>query len=301
MKNILMAACGLAVLLSSCSERKSESAAPSTKEAVMAAPATAAPAPASDEQDAAAEVAGSARPATPAVPAARLLIYHADLRLKVPSLPRTSRSLDSLVHRHGGYLSAATEAHEEGEWRQDMTIRVLPAHFQPLLAALGGMGTVEAKKLTTDDVTAQHADIAARLRTKRAVEQRYVALLASAKKISEVLEVESKIGEVREEIESTESRLKALNDEVAYSTISLTCYQPLVQPVHDAPIISFASRLADSFYTGWSLLTGLCIGAVAIWPLLLLGGAAWFAVRRWRRVAPKAPPAVSQSERRPPN
>ena len=286
MKNTLRAALGLALLLTSCSQIKSENAAAPTQHMILESPAPASAAPSQEANaDATAKVTDSAQPVPSSIPAARLLVYHAELRLKVQSLPRASSSLDSLVRRNGGYLSAATEVREEDEWRQAMTIRVSPARFQPLMAALSGVGTVEEKKLTTDDVTAQHADIAARLSTKRAVEQRYVALLARAKKISEILEIESKIGEVREEIESTESQLKTMNDEVAYSTISLTCYQPLVQPVHDAPIVSFASRMADSFYTGWSLLTSFLIGVVAIWPFLLLGGVAWWVLRRWRRVA----------------
>lgn len=213
----------------------------------------------------------------------RLLIYHADLRLEVPNLPRASASLDSLVRRNEGFLSAATETRSDGEWRQVMTIRVRPARFHSLLAALGGLGTVEEKKLTTDDVTAQHADVAARLATKRAVEKRYVDLLSRARKISEILEIEGKIGEVREEIESTESRLKTLDDEVGYSTISLACYQVLPQPVPEAPVVSFASRVVESFYTGWTLLTGLIIGLVASWPLWLLAPVAWWLLRRWRK------------------
>ena len=241
---------------------------PNTEEAAAdAAPGAAAPLP---------------LPATIVAPS-RLLIYHADLRLKVPSLPRASSSLDSLVRRNDGFLSAATETRTDGEWRQLMTIRVRPARFHALLAALGGLGTVEEKKLTTDDVTAQHADVAARLATKRAVEKRYVDLLGRARKISEILEIEGKIGEVREEIESTESRLKTLDDEVGYSTISLACYQVLPQPVPEAPVVSFASRVVESFYTGWTLLTGLFIGLVAIWPLLLLAPVAWWALRRWRQ------------------
>ena len=152
-----------------------------------------------------------------------------------------------------------------------------------LLAAVGRLGAVENKKITTDDVTAEHADVAARLRTKRAVEQRYVALLSQAKKIQDILDIEEKIGQVREEIESTESRLKTLNDEVAYSTITLTCYQVLPQSTPDAPVVSFGSRLLESVYDGWSMLTSLVIGAVTIWPLWLLGAAIWWAVRRWRR------------------
>jgi hypothetical protein len=232
--------------------------------------------------DATAEVSPSPKPIQPVVAASRLLVYHADLRLKVNNLSCASASLDSLVQRNSGYLSASTEVRQDGEWRQAMTIRIAPSRFRPLMAALSGLGTVEEKKLTTDDVTAQHADIAARLATKRAVEKRYVDLLARAKKISEVLEIESKIGEVREEIESTESRLKTLNDEVAYSTISLTCYQILAQNAPEAPVVSFASRVMESFYTGWTIITSLVIGLIALWPFLLLAPVIWWAVRRWR-------------------
>ena len=293
MKNTLRAALGLAALLAGCSQNENQKARVSVAEkSMMDVPMMASSPPPSGEslEDAVADVTDATKPQPipTAVPTARLLIYHADLRLKVQNLSRASTSLDSLVRRHGGYVSGATEVREETEWRQAMTIRVLPSHFQPLMAALRGVGTVESKKLTTDDVTAEHADVAARLRTKRTVEQRYVALLARARKISEVLEIESKIGEVREEIESTESRLKTLNDEVAYSTIALTCYQPVAQPVHDAPVLSFAGRLVDSFYTGWSFLTSFLLGMVAIWPFLLLGGFAWLALRRWRRTVRQA-------------
>ena len=293
MKNTLVLILGLAALSCGCSrsERKVEAVAnfDSKRESTT----VNAPPPSSEagenneakvDKEATADVLPGPQPHTESIIApSRLLIYHADLRLKVVSLPRASASLDSLVHRNGGYLSAATEVRVDGEWRQALTIRVAPARFQALMAALGGVGTVEEKKLTTDDITAQHADVAARLNTKRAVEKRYIDLLARARKISEVLEVEEKIGQVREEIESTESRLKTMNDEVAYSTISLTCYQVLPQSVPEAPVVSFASRLVESFYTGWTLITSLLIGLVTVWPFLLVGSTAWWALRRWRR------------------
>jgi hypothetical protein len=289
MKNLLGYALGLAVLLTGCSESK-KAEAPQTRELAMMAPPPMAEERTEREDVAIAAVASppSDSPAEPGAAAitvirSRLLIYHAELRLKVDNLAHTNARLDSLVRRSGGYLSASDETRGDDEWRQDLRIRVQPSRFQGLLHAINGLGTVESKKLTTDDVTTEHADVAARLRTKRAVEQRYVALLDRAKKISEILEIEEKIGEVREAIESTESRLKTLNDEVAYSTITLTCYQPLSQPTPDAPVVSLGSRLLESFYGGWTLLTSLLVGIVALWPLLILGSLGWWAGRRWYR------------------
>lgn len=219
--------------------------------------------------------------ATPA--ANRKLVYHATVRMKVADLARANQRMDSLTRAVGAFVEGASEEREDGEWRHEMKIRVAPARFQTLLAGLGRLGTVESKQLTTADVTAQHADITARLVSKRALEQRYRALLAKANKVADMLEIEQKMGEIREDIEATESRLRTLNDEVSYSTITLTYYQELSQRRPDAPVLSFGSRLLQSFYNGWELLTDLVLGLMEAWPLLLLLAAAVAAVRAWRR------------------
>jgi hypothetical protein len=220
-------------------------------------------------------------------PAARLLVYHAEVRLKTTSMPHAMLQLDSLVRRSHGYLSAAAETHADGEWRQATTVRVPPAQFHSLLSGLAGLGAIEEKKLSTDDVTAEHADVAARLQTKRAIAQQYSTLLTRAQKIKDVLAIEEKLGEVREEIEATESRLKTLTSEVAYSTIELVLYQPLPQSIPDAPVVSLGSRAVEAFYGGWQLLTSLLIGGINLWPLLVLGAGGWWLWyrRRSRRSA----------------
>ncbi|WP_400191233.1 DUF4349 domain-containing protein [Hymenobacter sp. B81] len=217
-------------------------------------------------------------PSTPA----RQIIYRATLDLRVADLPRAAARVDSLAQATGSWVSEADQARTEGEWRQETTIRVRPAQFAPLLAALSALGSVEGKTLASEDVTTARADVAARLRAKRAVEQRYLALLAQARNISEVLEVEAKIAAGREDIEATESRLKALDEQLAYSTITLRLYQPLPLSAPEAPLLSLSSRLTEAFYGGWSLITGLVVGAVYLWPLLLLGAAALGLLRRRR-------------------
>ncbi|MFD2784073.1 DUF4349 domain-containing protein [Hymenobacter rubripertinctus] len=227
----------------------------------------------------------SAEPSAVAPAASRKLIYHATVRVKVADLPRANQRMDSLTQALGAYVEAASEVREDNEWRHEMKIRVAPARFQAILSGLGRLGTLESREQTTDDVTAQHADVTARLASKRALEQRYLELLKKANKVADMLEIEQKVGEIREEIEATQSRLRSLNDEVGYSTITFTYYQLLSQPRPDAPLLSFGSRLLESFYSGWELLTHLVLGLVAGWPLLLLLAVAVASLRAWRRRA----------------
>ncbi len=240
----------------------------------------------SSTRDEAAPAAGApalSAPASAAPAPNRLLIYHADLRVRVAGLAAATQQLEAAVQAAGGWTSGLTETRENGEWRQQTTIRVVPGQFKALLRQVGGLGIVESKSLSTTDVTAEHADISARLATKRALEQEYLRLLKQAKKMSDLLEVQEKIGEVREEIESTEARLKKLNDEVGFSTITVTLYQPLGLDTPAAPVVSFGARLVEAVYDGWQVLVGLVIGAVTLWPLWLLGAGGWWLVRRWRR------------------
>lgn len=213
----------------------------------------------------------------------RKIIYHAAVRVKVDNLLRANARMDSLTRAYGAYVSDAAERREDGQWEHQMTIRVLPSRFSAMLSSLNGLGTLESKTLGTDDVTAEHADVSARLATKRALEQRYIALLRQAKKVTEMLEIEGKIGEVRADIEATESKLKTLNDQVSYSTISLSYFQIITLKTPDAPVLSFGSRLVQAFYDGWSLCTGLLLGLVTAWPLWILGVVIIGCIRVWRR------------------
>lgn len=220
---------------------------------------------------------------TPGAATGRQLVYNAALTLKVARLPRAVARVDSLVRASGGWTQAAAQTRADTEWRQEMTIRVHPDKLTALLAHLAALGTTESNSLTTNDVTAEHADVAARLRTKRALEQRYLELLRQAHKVGDILEIEAKLGAVREEIEALESRLKALNEQVAYSTITLHLYQTVALAPPDAPVLSFRSRLLDALYGGWELTASLAIGVLYLWPVWLLLGTGSGAWRAWRR------------------
>jgi len=276
---------------------KAESAQSAKPSYLREAPVSSAPPPLSAPEAIAQDTLAARPTAGSATPIGRLLVYHAEVRLKTLDMLRAAARLDSLVRRSGGYLSAAIEARNDGEWQQISTIRVPPAQFKTLMSGLAGLGTVEKKELSTNDVTAEHADVTARLQTKHAVERQYTTLLNKAQKIKDILDIEEKLGEVREEIEATESRLKTLNSEVAYSTIALTLYQPLPQTVPDAPVVSLGSRTVEAFYGGWQLLTSLFVGTIALWPVLLLGAGGWWLWQR-RRAQQKRlpqPPTVRES------
>ncbi len=72
-------------------------------------------------------------------------------------------------------------------------------------------------------MTEQYIDLTARLKNKRRLEERILKLLEDqTAEIKDVIEVESQLGRVREEIEVLEGRLRYLTDQIDLTTVTIT-------------------------------------------------------------------------------
>ena len=141
--------------------------------------------------------------------------------------------------------------------------------------------------MTADDVTAQWIDLDARVRAKREMENRYLALVARAGNVDEVLHIERELGAVRGEIEAMESKQRSLKDQVALSTLDVT-----LSAVRTEPSLVDAPDFTAAMSTGWTALLRCLAMILTAWPLLAAGALA-IVYRRVRR--PRAPPLPAAS------
>jgi hypothetical protein len=128
-------------------------------------------------------------------------------------------------------------------------------------------------------------DLEARLRARRAVLDRYLQLLARADDVGEILAVETKVAETQEAIEAAEGQLRALRDRVGLSTLEVTISDGELGALAAGP--PFLRRLGEAFSVGLAGVADLALGVVVLWPLWLLGAAAFFGLRpvlRRRRI-----------------
>jgi len=223
------------------------------------------------------------------------IIKTADVRMQVADYAASRKAIDAHVAAHGAYIASENENNNGHTLENTLVIRVEAERFDVLLAALAGEASyLHTKSVNARDVTEEYVDVAARLRTRREVEARYVEILRQARTIPDVLAVEKELRVLREEIESAEGRLKYLNDQVDYSTIRLTVYQTLA--FAPAPGEGIGSRLLAALREGWSGLVTLFVGLVYIWPFwVLVGIIVWCLVRYRRRLLARraaAPPAA---------
>ena len=138
-----------------------------------------------------------------------------------------------------------------------------------LLQEIGeGVDDFDSREINVSDVTENFYDLSARLKTKKEIEQRYLQILSRAGNIKDVLEVERQIGDIRTEIERIEGRLKYLQNQVSYSTLTVTYYKVLSVSAQQNK--GFFKKLRTGFVKGWDFLLSLVIGIVHIWPVLIL-------------------------------
>lgn len=124
-------------------------------------------------------------------------------------------------------------------------------------------------------------DVQSRLKTKKAVRDRYEEILRTkAKTVEEILLAEEQIRRLQEEIEAQEGRLRYLSQRSAMSTIQLELYEPLEEQAANPWWQRFGGEIGDSLSFSVAIVKNLFLGMLSIWPLLLLAG-----ILIWRRKA----------------
>lgn len=210
------------------------------------------------------------------------IIKTASLRFQVKDYQKSHGLILSIVKQYEGYLASEDQYNRTDRIGNKIVIRVPATNLDRLIDSLQGQAAyLDHKSINATDVTEEFVDTEARLKAKREVEQRYLSVLKQAASVKDILEVESRLGQIREEIEATEGRLRYLNDQVAYSTVTLYIYQPLNRlPRAES---GFLGRLAKALVNGWNGLLGFIVFLTNIWPFILLVLAGCIGYHFWKQ------------------
>ena len=131
------------------------------------------------------------------------------------------------------------------------------------MEAVRSMGSdVLAEKTTGLDVTEEYIDLQARIRTKQALEAQFLEIMKQAKTVSDALEVQRQISEVRGEIERLEGRRRFLENQSSLSTIKITLSAPA--PVVSTSGTSFGDHVRRAFGDAVDTASAIIIGFIRI-------------------------------------
>jgi hypothetical protein len=216
------------------------------------------------------------------------IIKTATLNLEVKEYNSFYKSIREKVSQLGGYVAQEEQSQTSYKIENTLIVKVPVDQFDnALLQVTTGVEKINEKKITSEDVTGEVVDTKSRMEAKRQIRQRYIDLLKQAKNMEEVLNVQSEINDIQEDLESASGRVNYLTHSAAYSTINLTFYQVLNEAAKNSDKISFSSRLSNAFKTGWGWVGEIFVGIISIWPLLLMIIAVIFYFKRNKAVRTK--------------
>ncbi|MGH3092402.1 MAG: DUF4349 domain-containing protein [Gaiellaceae bacterium] len=224
------------------------------------------------------------------------VIQTASVTLSVPS-----NEFEDVVDRartiatgFGGFVvgSSASQGPDQRLVRGTLVLRVPERSYAQAMRGIAALGRVEARDESGQDVSQEFVDLEARARHLEAVERQLLGLLDEADTVASALAVQSELNNVQLELEQVRGRLRYLDDQVSFATISLAIHErQAALEDDDEPawgIVGAWRTAVHGFVTvvGWILVAAATIAPVVLLLLLaLLGGR--FALRRtmpaWRR------------------
>ena len=215
----------------------------------------------------------------------RDVVYKGSLTVRVTDAEKTAEKAVGFAADADGYL-AKQDSQLEGDRQVDITLRVPSDAFDETMAKVAELGTVQARKVDSEDVTDQVVDLEGRLENARASTERLRELLGKAENVQNIAALEDRLTAREAEIEQISGQLEVIEDEVAFATVRATFTEkeePAVSDDLPGPLQALKAG-GVAFVT---VVLGLLAAIAFALPFLLVALVAWLGYRRWRRSHPK--------------
>ena len=206
------------------------------------------------------------------------LIYTADLQIETLDYAKSLRDLKEAIGNAGGYIEAEnenahvnaydgyiedgyiedgygegqSESREKGVDRlmdNSLVIRIPTSAYASFLDGMTGIGSVVSRSQAVDNVTAYYHDTEVQIKALKIQEERLLEMMKKAESIEDMIMVEKRLTEVQAQLDSYESTLKGLDDQVDYARVNISLRE--VEKYRERPEAGFGqkakSRLQEGF------------------------------------------------------
>jgi hypothetical protein len=200
------------------------------------------------------------------VPQAELkMVRTAQMSLDVESVSEALDKVEAIARQHQGDVIGLQEQVPQDSGDRHfaiLTLRVPQAQLDKTLDALAPLGTVQSQTITAEDVSTQLVDYQARLKNLRQTEEMLTNIMKRAGDMADVLRVAQEVSNVRQSIEMLDAQLTNLQNQVAYSTITVTVQETV-------PTLASQQPLGEAIATTWQQATH-SVGAFTVFLLKFL-------------------------------
>lgn len=181
----------------------------------------------------------------------RLLIRNVNIAAETKEFDTVRQAVEDKIRELGGYVenSGVSGTGKAGSLRRaNYVIRVPADKLDALISTVGSNCTVTSTNERTTDVTLNYVDTKARLDSLRVEQDQLTELLKQAKDLDSIIVLQNRLTEIRYQIESAESTLRVLENQVTYATLSLSIREVMEIKPQEAPHVdTYGERVAKTF------------------------------------------------------
>lgn len=241
----------------------------------------------------------------PGVADDRKLIRTVSMTTETEDMDTLLTGISQRITELGGYVESREvytgSAYETYSSRSaTMTLRIPAKNLDTFISHVDGASNVVSSSETAEDVTMQYVATESHLKVLQAEEERLLKFLSEAKSVSEMLEIEKRLTDVRAELESVTNQLNKYANLVSYGTVKLRINEVKQYTVVEKEEPNLWQRIGTGFVNSVKnvgvILEGLLVFFISALPYLAIPGVIvviiLLAVRKSDKKKKSAPPSV---------
>lgn len=163
----------------------------------------------------------------------------------------------------------------------ELTIRIPAERLDAFVSHVSDSANITNNREITENITLSYVATQSRITALETEEKRLLELLAGAKDMGDLLEIEKRLTEVRSELETVTSQLKIYDNQVSYGTIFLTVQEVKEYTVTEEPTTVWGrigAGFMESLKDLGAFFTELFVFLIAGLPYIVLIGVVGFGI-----------------------
>ncbi len=226
------------------------------------------------------------------------LIKTVDLTMETREFDALLENIQTKTEECGGYvesqnISGLSYYNSDGRRYAWMTLRIPADRLDEFVTVISGLGNVTSQNESVQDVTLQYVDVESHIQALETEQDRLLELMEQAESMEDIITIESRLSEIRYELQSYESTLRTYDNQVDYSTVSISIDEVERETTLQEDRSFFGEirvRLSDNFYEIGRGTRSFGIWFISSLPYLILFFAAvWVVVRLIQKIVWKKP------------
>ena len=172
-----------------------------------------------------------------------------NLSLELKSIEKVQKQIREQVKTEGGYIESEEFNAKTGYGDSDylhLSVRIPKDKVDHFLEFLSGEGRILSKSESLEDVRLQYHDAENHIKALEKEQERVLALMDKAENVDQLIALESRLTDIRYQLESYHTEINDYDNKVDYSTVNLDLQEKGSESLGEGQY-SFSERVRDGF------------------------------------------------------